>query len=83
LTVRQAAEALGVGRSRVQALIQTGRLPAQKFGMQYLIDPADLAKVRDRKPGRPKNADAPTAARRATLRKVGMPTTTRRKGKGK
>ena len=53
LTVRQAAEKLGIGRSRVQALIQAGRLPAQKIGMQHLIDPKDLERVRDRKTGRP------------------------------
>ncbi len=53
LTVRQAADSLGLSRSRVQALIQSGRLPAQKIGTQYVIQRADLAKVRDRKPGRP------------------------------
>jgi hypothetical protein len=58
----------------VQALIQAGRLPAQKIGMQHLIQPADLAKVRDRKPGRPPKLDtAPDAARRETLKKVGLP----------
>ncbi len=53
ITVRQAADQLGVSRSRVQALIQAGRLPAQKLGMQYLIHLKDLEKVKDRKPGRP------------------------------
>jgi excisionase family DNA binding protein len=82
LTTNETAAKLGVSRRRVLALVASGRLPAVRVGNQFLIQPADLAKVRDRKPGRPKNADAPTAARRATLRKVGMPTTSRRKGKG-
>ena len=56
ITVQQAAATLGLSRSRVQALISSGRLPAEKVGMQYLIKPADLAKVRDRKPGRPRAA---------------------------
>lgn len=47
---------LGVSRRRVLALIAEGRLPAAKVGFQYLIDPKDLALVRDRKPGRPKAA---------------------------
>ena len=58
LTVQQAAAKLGIGRSRVQALIQAGRLPAQKIGIQYLIEPADLEKVKVRKPGRPWPAKA-------------------------
>jgi excisionase family DNA binding protein len=53
LTVADAARALGVGRSRVHALIKSGRLRAMMVGVQYLIAPKDLAKVRDRKPGRP------------------------------
>jgi len=35
-------------------MINAGRLKASKFGTQWLIDRADLAKVRNRKPGRPK-----------------------------
>jgi excisionase family DNA binding protein len=54
LTVPQAAAKLGVHRTRVNALIRAGRLPAQKMGRDYLIKPADLAKVKDRKPGRPR-----------------------------
>ena len=54
LTVTEAATSLGVGRSRVHALIKEGRLVAKMVGMQYLIQPKDLAKVRNRKPGRPK-----------------------------
>jgi excisionase family DNA binding protein len=54
ITVSQAAVDLRVTRARVLQLINAGRLPAQKLGMQYLIDRKDLGKVRVRKPGRPK-----------------------------
>jgi excisionase family DNA binding protein len=54
LTVTEVALKLGIGRSRVHALIKAGRIPVEKLGMQYFIKPADLAAVRVRKVGRPK-----------------------------
>jgi excisionase family DNA binding protein len=54
LTTKQAAERLGITPRRVQALIEAGRLPAQKFGRDYQIKEADLKLVKDRKVGRPK-----------------------------
>lgn len=54
LTTTEAAAELGVTRRRVVAMIDSGILRAEKFGTQWLIRPADLAKVGDRKPGRPK-----------------------------
>jgi excisionase family DNA binding protein len=54
LTTSQAAAKLGVSVSRVQQFIKEGRLPAEKLGRDYIIRPKDLAKVKDRKPGRPK-----------------------------
>jgi excisionase family DNA binding protein len=53
LTAKQAAKALGVNDSRVRQLILAGRLPAQKFANVWLIREKDLAKVADRKTGRP------------------------------
>ena len=53
LTVKQAAEILGVHRSRVRVLIREGRLPAQKVGRDWIILKPDLELVQDRKPGRP------------------------------
>lgn len=79
LTTQQVADELGVSKTRVIALIRAGRLPAEKVGVQYLVNPKDLERVRHRKPGRPKNVDAPTAARRATLKKAGMPARQRSK----
>lgn len=58
ITVTQAAKELGVTRARVHALIGEGRIRAEKVGMQYLIRPKDLDKVRERKTGRPRKATA-------------------------
>jgi excisionase family DNA binding protein len=56
ISTTQAAEKLKVSRRRVLALIAEGRLPAERLGREYLIRPKDLAKVKDRKPGRPPKA---------------------------
>jgi excisionase family DNA binding protein len=53
LTTQQAAGKLGVTRRRVLAMIKAGRLKGEKFGRDWMIDSADLAAVRHRKPGRP------------------------------
>lgn len=53
LTTKQVAERLGVTSKRVQAMIRDERLPAQKFGRDYMIKESDLKLVEDRKPGRP------------------------------
>jgi excisionase family DNA binding protein len=54
LNTAQAAAKLKISPGRVRALIAAKRLPAVKFGRDYMIEPADLARVRVRKPGRPK-----------------------------
>jgi Helix-turn-helix domain len=54
IDTRGAAHELGVSPRRVQALITAGKLPAQILAGSYIINRADLAKVRLRKPGRPK-----------------------------
>ena len=64
LTTKDAAARLGVSQRRVIALIQDGRLPAQKVGRDYLIQERDLKLVSDRKPGRPR-----TRAPKATIGK--------------
>jgi excisionase family DNA binding protein len=53
LTTKAAAERLGVTVVRVHQLIKDQRLPAEKFGRDYLIDSKDLALVKKRKAGRP------------------------------
>lgn len=54
ITTKEAATRLGVDPSRVLALIKADRLPAQKIGRDWLIDPDDLAKVEHRPNGYPK-----------------------------
>jgi excisionase family DNA binding protein len=54
LTTKEAAQKLGITPRRVVALVTAGRLPAQKFGRDYMIREADLKLVQDRKVGRPK-----------------------------
>ncbi len=56
LTTKEVAEKLGVTLRRVQAMIQSGRLPAQKFGRDYMIRETDLKLVENRKVGRPRKA---------------------------
>ncbi|MFL6229555.1 MAG: helix-turn-helix domain-containing protein [Pyrinomonadaceae bacterium] len=54
LTTKQVAQKLGVTPRRVQALIEVGRLPAQKFGRDYSINEKDVKLVENRKVGRPR-----------------------------
>ena len=54
LSTTQAAERLNVSRRRVIALIEQGKLPAEKFSNVYMINEKDLALVKNRKAGRPK-----------------------------
>jgi excisionase family DNA binding protein len=58
LTTKEVADRLGVTLRRVQALINDGRLPAQKVGRDYLIRDQDIKLVEDRKPGRPRKAES-------------------------
>jgi excisionase family DNA binding protein len=53
LSTKDAAERLGISQRRVNALIQSGRLPAVLFGGSWMIQEEDLRLVSDRKPGRP------------------------------
>ena len=53
LTIQEAADRLGVSRWRIYALIRAGRLPAIKLGRDWIVQPADLQLVADRKPGYP------------------------------
>jgi site-specific DNA-methyltransferase (cytosine-N4-specific) len=53
LTTPEVAKRLGVSTARVRQLILEGRLPSVQHGRDHLVNEADLALVRDRKPGRP------------------------------
>jgi excisionase family DNA binding protein len=54
ITTVEAARRLGVTPTRVRALIEAKRLKAFKYGREWLIDPKDLAAVKNRKVGRPR-----------------------------
>jgi excisionase family DNA binding protein len=54
LTIAQAAEKLGVSRQRVQALVAAKRLRATKFGNVYVIQEADLRRLKIGPVGWPK-----------------------------
>ncbi len=54
MTTIEAARELGVTDTRIRAMITAGRLAARRVGRDYHITPAALAKVRDRRPGRPR-----------------------------
>ncbi|MDQ3920278.1 MAG: hypothetical protein M3348_17585 [Acidobacteriota bacterium] len=49
----------------MNALIEAGRLPAEKFGVNHMIDARDLRLVKDRKAGRPKKKGSTRGANRA------------------
>jgi excisionase family DNA binding protein len=53
ISSKEAAEKLGLSLRRVQALITSGRLPAQKIGNSYVVNEKDLELVKERTPGRP------------------------------
>lgn len=59
MTTTQAAEALKISRQRVLALIASGRLPAQKHGRDWMIEPSDIELVKVRRPGRPRKETLP------------------------
>jgi excisionase family DNA binding protein len=69
LTTNDAASRLGVSQRRVTALIQDGRLPAQRIGRDYLIEERDLKLVSDRKPGRPPKQPGKQTARKPKARR--------------
>jgi len=59
ITTTQAAALLGLTRMRIQVLIKSGRLPAEKIGKIWLIKESDLELIRVRKPGRPRKIKSP------------------------
>ena len=55
LTAKEAAEKLGISLRQMQTLLKNGRLPAKKFGNNWMIEEADLEFVKERPiTGRPK-----------------------------
>jgi excisionase family DNA binding protein len=56
LTTQEVAKRLGVLPRQVTRLIEKGKIPAQKYGRDYLIDEKDLEEYSSnrRQPGRPR-----------------------------
>jgi excisionase family DNA binding protein len=54
ITSDQAAERLGVTRQRISQLVIEGRLPAEYFGRQLMIEEGDLDKIEFKPAGRPR-----------------------------
>lgn len=65
LTAEQVAVRLGITPRRVQAMAQSGRLPASRFGRSLMIKESDLALVAGRKRGRPPKAEGEDAKQAA------------------
>ncbi len=55
LTTAEAADLLGVIPRRVRALIESGKLPAERLGRDWAIKRKDLDEL-DRTPGRPRRS---------------------------
>ncbi|MBX3280712.1 MAG: helix-turn-helix domain-containing protein [Acidobacteria bacterium] len=77
LTTSEVAERLGVTRWRVNALIKSGRLKAEKKGQIFLVDARDLEAVADRKPGRPAKEPEAAPAPKKTAGQKGAKTNAR------
>ena len=56
ITTNEAAERLGVSAARVRRLVLDGRLPAEKFGRDLVINESDLKAFERLKGGRPPKA---------------------------
>jgi excisionase family DNA binding protein len=57
LTAKEAAEKLGISLRQMQTLLKNGRLPARKFGNNWMIEEKDLESVRERPiTGRPRKS---------------------------
>ena len=65
ISLREAAERLGVHYMTAYRYVRTGRLAATRDGAQWMVDPADLAALRS--PPSPRARGAARAARPATL----------------
>ncbi len=55
ITIREAAELIGLTKRRVQVLVKAGRIPARKVGFQFLLPrtAVDAFASVPRDPGRP------------------------------
>jgi excisionase family DNA binding protein len=66
ITLQEAAERLGVHYMTAYRYVRTGRLPAERNGVQWMVDPDDLEKMRAPGPA-PRGSDGGRAERPARL----------------
>jgi len=64
MTLQEAADRLGVHYMTAYRYVRTGRLPAKREGVQWVVDGRDLAKIRA--PGRPGRRSGRARSERAT-----------------
>jgi excisionase family DNA binding protein len=73
ISVAEAADRLGVHRTRVNQMIDDGLLPATRVGRSYIIRASDLDSVRSRPtPGRPKKQADEQPAKAKAVKKAGV-----------
>lgn len=56
ITTKEAANLIGVSVKQIQVWLKAGRIPAKKYGPNWLIKNEDVAEfaVKERQPGRPR-----------------------------
>lgn len=59
VTTSEAAKIMGVSRRRVIAYIESGQLPAERFGLAYTIQLTDIKRLKRRPAGRPRGIKQP------------------------
>lgn len=65
MTVPQAAAMLGMHRTRIWQLVKSGKLIAEKTGRDWLIEDADVERLKAeprKRVGRPRTGDGSTSA---------------------
>jgi excisionase family DNA binding protein len=65
ISLQEAADRLGVHYMTAYRYVRTGRLPAERDGVLWMVDPADLRRMRE--PGQPARRGTVRAERPATL----------------
>jgi excisionase family DNA binding protein len=65
----EAAARLGVSTARVRRLVLDGRLPAEKFGRDLVIQESDLDAFKRLKGGRPPKSKPTATAKRGSQKK--------------
>src|SRR5690242_2056242 len=68
ITTSEAADRLGISPARVRRLVLDGRLPAEKFGRDLVINESDVEAFERLKGGRPRKAKAEKTGKQRSFR---------------